>query len=180
VRKAKQYLRETHNRKHPKRRKKAIKADRKLKTIARRLIREIERELSEETLLKYSQGLTLFKQILDQKRGGKNKIYSIHKPFNSCIAKGESHKQYEFGTKVGLLTTSKTLVITAIKSFKGNPHNSKTIGPLLKQTKVNLGEVPKELIYDRAGKGQKEIGTTKITTPDYRPLKRDTENQKKS
>ena len=70
-------------------------------------------------------------------------------------------------------------MITAIKSFKGNPHSSKTIGPLLKQTKVNLGEVPKELIYDRAGKGQKEIGTTKITPPDYRPLKRDTENQKK-
>ena len=114
MRKAKQYLRETHNRKHPKRRKKAIKADRKLKTIARRLIREIERELSEETLLKYSQGLTLFKQTLDQKRGGKNKIYSIHKPFNSCIAKGESHKQYEFGTKVGF--------INHLKNTRDNSH----------------------------------------------------------
>jgi len=34
VRTSKQLLRETHNKKHPKRRKKALKADRKLKTIA--------------------------------------------------------------------------------------------------------------------------------------------------
>lgn len=179
VRTSKQLLRDTHNRKHPKRRKKARSADRKLKTIAGRLIRELERELSKEALSLYEQQLALFKQILAQKRNDKDKIYSIHKPFTSCIAKGKAHKQYEFGTKIGLITTSKNLIITAIKSFKGNPHDSKTIAPLLEQQRTNLGRMPKELIYDRGGKGQKEIGTTKITTPDYRPLKRDTAYQKR-
>ena len=35
------------------------------------------------------------------------------------------------------------------------------------------------MIYDRGGKGQKKIGETIISTPDGRPLKRDTEYQKK-
>ena len=44
---------------------------------------------------------------------------------------------------------------------------------------TNLNHTPEEVIYDRGGKGQKQIGNTKISTPDYRPLKRDTEYQKR-
>jgi len=179
VRKSKQLVRDTFNRKHSKRRKKALKADRKLKTIAGRLLRELYRELPKDKLTNYEEELTLYHQILAQKRGDKNKIYSIHKPFTACIAKGKAHKQYEFGNKIGLITTSKTLIITAIKSFIGNPHDSKTIKPLLNQMQENLNYLPKEVVYDRGGKGQKQIGGTKITTPDYRPLKRDTEYQKR-
>ena len=43
----------------------------------------------------------------------------------------------------------------------------------------NLGHTPKELVYDRGGKGQKQIGDTIISTPDNRPLKRDTPYQKR-
>lgn len=179
VRTAKQLLRDTHNSMHPKRRKKAKKAMGKLKTIAGRLVREIERNLSEEKRKNYQCELDRFNQVLNQKRGDKNKIYSIHKPFTACIAKGKAHKQYEFGNKVGLITTSKTLIITAIKSFTGNPHDSKTIEPLLDQMQQNINFVPKEVVYDRGGKGQKQIMDTKISTPDYRPLKRDTEYQKR-
>ena len=179
VRTSKQLLRDTHNRKHPKRRKKALKADRKLKTIASRLVRELERKLSPENLQSYQEALDLYHQILNQKRTDKDKIYSIHKPFTACIAKGKAHKQYEFGNKVGLITSSKNLIITAIKSFTGNPHDSKTIEPLLNQMQTNLNYLPKEVVYDRGGKGQKQIGQTIIATPDYRPLKRDNEYQKR-
>ena len=121
----------------------------------------------------------MYKQIIAQKRTDKNKIYSLHKPFTCCIAKGKAHKQYEFGNKVVLITTAKTLIITGIKSSAGNPHDSKTIEPLLDQVKQNLNFAPKEVIYDRGGKGQKQIGQTVISTPDGRPLKRDSEYQKK-
>ena len=127
VRVAKQLVRETHNRKHAKRIKKAKKADRKLKTIAGRLLRELERKLPVHLLEEYQEEFELYYEILNQKRTDKNKIYSIHKSFTCCIAKGKAHKQYEFGTKIGLNTTFKTLIITAIKSFEGNPHDSKTI-----------------------------------------------------
>jgi len=43
----------------------------------------------------------------------------------------------------------------------------------------NINYQPKELIYDRGGKGQKQIKKTKIQTPDYKPLKRDTDYQKR-
>lgn len=180
VRISKQLVRDTYNRKHPKRFKKAKKSDGKLKTIAGRLLRELERELPKDLLPIYQNQFDLYYQILNQKRADKNKIYSIHKPFTACIAKGKSHKQYEFGTKIGLMTTSKSLIITAIKSFEGNPHDSRTIEPLLEQIQSNINYTPKEVVYDRGGKGVKQIGNTKISTPDYRPLKRDTDYQKRS
>ena len=180
VRTSKQLVRETYNPKHPKRAKKAKKAGKKLKTIAGRLIRELERELSHQQLETYKEELKLYKQLIAQKRSDKNKLYSLHKPFTCCIAKGKAHKQYEFGNKVGLMTTSKSLIITAITAFEGNPHDSKTIEPLLEQAKQNKITVPKEVIYDRGGRGKKQIQNTVISTPDTRPLKRDTEYQRKN
>jgi IS5 family transposase len=179
VRISKQLVRDTFNSKHPKRVIKARKAGKKLKTLASRLIRELERELTPEQLKLYQDELILYKKVINQKRTDKNKIYSIHKPFTNCIAKGKAHKQYEFGNKVGILTTTKTLIITAIKAFDGNPHDSKTIEPLLEQVKKNDLTVPQEVIYDRGGRGQKQIGNTIISTPDNRPLKRDSEYQRK-
>lgn len=177
---SKQYLRDTHNGKHPKRAKRARAASRKLKTIAGRLIRELDRNLEEHQYQKYKEELEKFTQILNQQRKDKDKIYSIHKPYTACIAKGKAHKKFEFGNKVGLTTSYKNLIITSIKSFKGNPHDSKTIEPLLDQIKLNNQPIPKEVIYDRGGKGAKFINETKVSTPDYRPLKKDTEYQKRS
>lgn len=174
-----QLVRNTFNPKHPKRAVKARKAGKKLKTIAGRLIRELERELTLNQLAQHQKELDFYRQIINQKRTDKNKIYSIHKPFTSCIAKGKAHKQYEFGNKVGLLATSKTLIITAIKAFEANPHDSKTIEPLLEQANYNNLTVPEEVVYDRGGKGQKQIGDTIISTPDNKPLKRDTDYQRK-
>jgi len=179
VRKSKELLRDTYNPKHPKRREKAKKAGRKLKTIAGRLIRELERELSNDRLSVYQAELDLFKQVLAQKRSDKNKVYSLHKPFTSCIVKGKAHKPYEFGNKIGLTVTSKSLVITSIMSFQGNPHDSKTIEPLLNQLESNGFVLPKEVVYDRGGRGQKQIGNTLVSTPDNKPLKRDSDYQKR-
>lgn len=83
--------------KHPKRFLKAKKSGKKLKTIAGRLIRELQRELAPEQLALHQEELDLYHRIITQKRTDKNKIYSIHKPFTCCIAKGKAHKQYEFG-----------------------------------------------------------------------------------
>lgn len=177
---SKQLLRDTHNSSHPKRRKKAKKSQQKLKTIAGRLIRELQRKLTTDQLKRYEDQIEIFIKVLEQKRSDKNKIYSLHKPFTCCIAKGKAHKQYEFGNKVGLITTYKSLIITAIKSFKGNPHDSKTIEPLLTQMQTNFNHTPQEVIYDRGGKGQKQIGNTKVSTPDYKPLKRDSEYQRRN
>jgi len=178
VRTAKQLLRDTYNSNHPNRKKKAKKAGRKLTTIAGRLLRELERKLTEECLKKYQDEINFYKTVLAQNRTDKNKFYSLHKPFTACIAKGKAHKQYEFGNKIGIMVNPKSLVIVGVQSFPGNPHDSKTIAPLLGQMQSNLDYTPEEVVYDRGGKGQKQIGNTTISTPG-KPLKRDSEYQKR-
>lgn len=70
---------------HPKNRAKARKAIKRLKTIAGRLVRELERELPASVLDKYAEDFALFHKGLSQKRGGKNKLYSLHEPHVYCI-----------------------------------------------------------------------------------------------
>jgi len=177
TRTSKQLLRDTHNAKHPKRFKKAHKAKMKLRTLASRLVRELLRQLTPEQLEKHQSELNIFTKVINQKKHDKDKIYSIHKPYTSCIAKGKAHKQYEFGNKVGLVSTSKSMIILGIKAFEGNPHDSKTIQPLLEQMINNNFKLPEEVVYDRGGKGEKEILGVKILTPS-KPHKTDTPYQK--
>ena len=168
---SKQLLRQTYNSKHPKRATKAKRSRKKLKTIAGRLIRELERELSVERLAIHQAELDLFKQVLNQQAKDKDKIYSLHKPFTACIAKGKAHKKYEFGNKIGIVTGAKSLVILAVESFEGNPHDSKTIEPLLEQMESNFDYLPEELVYDRGGRGARQIKGVKISTPKKPPKK---------
>ncbi len=95
-------------RNHPKNKGKARKADKKVKTIAGRLVRELERKLPPSL---YQGSLTLFKKVLAQKKADSNKIYSLHEPHVQCISKGKEHKKYEFGSKVSIITTKNTGVI---------------------------------------------------------------------
>lgn len=170
IRVSKQLVRDTYNGKHPKRQKKARKAKRHLHTLAGRQVRELERLLPSESLEKHGETLNIYNRILVQQRTDKNKIYSIHKPFTECIAKGKTSKPYEFGNKIGLITTAKSLIITGVKAFFGNPNDSKTIEPLLEQMQKNEFVLPQELIYDRGGRGAKEIKGVIISTPG-KPLK---------
>lgn len=169
---SKQLLRDTYNAQHPKRKRKAKKAQQKLRTLAGRQLRELERILDKQTLEKYAEELALYWKAIRQKRTDKNKIYSLYKPFTSCIAKGKAHKQYEFGNKVGLLLNPRSLVILGIKSFEGNPHDSLTIEPLLDQMEQNLDYLPEEVVYDRGGRGKKEIKGVRVSTPS-KPLAKD-------
>ena len=57
-------------RNHPKNKSKALKADKKVKTIAGRLVRESERKLKPNS--EYQKNLQLFLQILMQKKDSKN------------------------------------------------------------------------------------------------------------
>jgi IS5 family transposase len=169
---SKQLLRDTYNSQHPKRKRKAKKAQQKLRTLAGRQLRELERMLDKQTLEKYAEELALYWKAISQKRTDKNKIYSLYKPFTCCIAKGKAHKQYEFGNKVGLLLNPRSLVILGIKCFEGNPHDSLTIEPLLDQMEQNLDYLPEEVVYDRGGRGKKEIKGVRVSTPS-KPLAKD-------
>jgi IS5 family transposase len=94
-------VREAYNGNHPKRAKMARKAKKRLKTIANKMLREFDRKMTEEQKNFYKKDLELYQRCVNQQKTDKNKIYSLHKPHTKCIAKGNPHKQYEFGNKAG-------------------------------------------------------------------------------
>jgi IS5 family transposase len=116
---------------------------------------------------------------VNQQPHDKDKVYSLHKPFTRCISKGKTHKQYEFGNKVGIIVTGNKgrKIITAVKSFIENLYDGHTIEPLLEQMERNGHRLPEEIVYDRGGKGRKEIKGVKILIPDI-PKKTDTNYMK--
>ena len=150
-------------RNHPKNKWKARKADRKVKTIAGRLVRELERNLLPNSI--YQSDIDLFKRILSQKKSDNNKIYSVHEPDVQCISKGKEHKKYEFGNKVSIIYTQTTGVIIGALGFR-NPYDGHTIESSLEQTERLLGKrAIKTLIGDRGYKGPREVNDTNIEIP---------------
>ena len=150
-------------RNHPANRGKARKASKKIKVIAGRLVRELERKLP--AVNNYLADLELFKKILSQKREDKQKIYSIHEPDVQCISKGKEHKKYEFGNKVSVLVTQKTGVIVGALSFTDNLHDSKTLNAALNQHQRITGIEASDVYVDRGYPGPKQIRNTQIHLP---------------
>ena len=65
---------------HPKNRARARKAVKRLKTIAGRLVREIERKLPADVLESLRERFILFHRALLQKHSDKQKLYSLYEP----------------------------------------------------------------------------------------------------
>jgi len=150
-------------RNHPKNKGKARKADKKIKTIAGRLVRELERKLPPNL---HHSLMTLFKKVLAQKKSDSNKIYSIHESHVQCISKGKEHKKYEFGSKVSITTTLNSGVIIGALNLEQNVHDSKTLSPALEQQQRLTGVVLKNNYVDRGYRGSKEVLGTTIILPD--------------
>ncbi len=157
-------------RQHPKRRKKANAAARKIKTIAGRVVRDIERKMSDEQLQRYAADLTIFKLKLAEQKNSKNKIYSIHEPHTRCIAKGKESKKYEFGNKTSIVKTRKSGIIIGALAFKDNIYDGDTLEPQLEQVERLTNHLPKAGIVDRGYRGKNTVLNTKIICPKKLPV----------
>ena len=153
-------------REHPKRKKKANAAARKLKTIAGRLVRDVERKLDDiDRLSIYDERLWLYLLVLGQRRDDKNKIYSFHAPEVKCISKGKEHKKYEFGNKSSFVLTKKSGIVIGAMAFEENIYDGNAIEPQLAQVADLLGKLPETLLVDRGCKGRKSILGVNIKMP---------------
>ena len=124
-----------HNGSHPKRKKNAGKALKRLKTIANTLLRELRRKLTADQLSLHGQQFELWSKAINQAKNDKGKVYSLHEPDVACIAKGKAHPKYEFGSKVSMAISQNTNLILSAVSFTGNPHDSKTVEETLQAMK---------------------------------------------
>ena len=150
---------------HPKRAKEARAAARKIKTIAGRLTREVRRKLSPKAAEVHQSMLERCEKVLTQKKTDKDKIYSLHEPHVACHAKGKDRVRYEFGSKVAILTTKTTGIITGVQNFSKNIYDGKTLAPLLTQSERLLGKRPERVIVDEGYRGATTCGSTAIVRP---------------
>ena len=174
-RSTKQLVRSTYNGGHPKRRVKANASKRKLKTIAGRLIRELERKLPAGI---FHEELELYKKVLSQEKNSKQKIYSLHEPAVYCMSKGKAHKKYEYGCKGSVVLTQTTGIIVGAMTFETNVYDGHTLERVLEQTENLTGKTPQTATVDRGYKGKQMVGATSIQIPKP-PLKKDTEYTKR-
>lgn len=149
--------------------KRARKMTRKLKTYLGCVHRDIERQLvdKDDEIIKL---LELSNRLQKQQKDSKNKLYSIHAPEVECISKGKTHKQYEFGCKVGLVSSSKDNWVLGIQAFPGNPYDGHTLSSSLDQVESLTGWKVKEAYVDLGYRGHDYEGETKIHIVNFRSM----------
>ncbi len=163
---------------HVKKRAKAKKALKRLRTIAHKLIRELRRKLPKYALFEqYQKNFLFYERILKQQKNDKNKIYSLHEPDVYCIAKGKDHKAYEYGNKVSIASTARSNVIVGVVSHEKNMHDGHTLPEVLDQVKQVRGKRVSIAVCDRGYTGKKMVQGTTIVRP-AKPLKNDNRYQR--
>lgn len=150
---------------HPKRKKKAKAAARRIKVIAGKIYRDLYRNLNDNQKEYYSRLFKIFDKILEQQKDDSDKIYSIHQPHVKCIAKGKEAKKYEFGNKSSIVKTKKSGIIIGAMAFSENIYDGDTLSPQLKQVEMLTGKMPQYGIVDRGYRGRKTVEGVKILTP---------------
>jgi IS5 family transposase len=163
---------------HVKRRAKAKKALKRLRTIAHTMIRELRRTLPSTALFdRYQKDFLFYERVLAQQPHDHDKIYALHEPEVYCIAKGKDHKAYEYGNKVSIAATAKTNIIVGVASHERNVHDSKTLPDVLAHLDNSRGKTAQTAVCDRGYRGPKKVGDTQIILP-APPLKKDNRYQR--
>lgn len=153
---------------------KVKKADRKMRTIAGRLLRELVRLLPEKNI--YQKRIDVSMKFLNGEKIDGHKIYSLHEPDVLCISKGKDYKKYEFGNKVSIVRLWNGLIIGAM-SFR-NEYDGHTMDPSMEQVGRIYGRKIKILAADRGYRGQDTCSGAKVMIPDV-PKSSDTVYTKK-
>lgn len=79
----------------------------------------------------------------------KNKVYSLHEPQVTCIAKGKRGKPNEYGSKVSIAIDKNGFVVTH-QEYDHNVGDNTTLDAAVSGWEAATGEVPKNVAADRA------------------------------
>jgi IS5 family transposase len=164
---------------HVKKRKKANRALKRLRTIANILIRELRRQLPcWAVFVEHCQpDFLMYEKVLAQQPKDKNKIYSLHEPQVFCIAKGKDHVQYEYGNKVSVASTAKSNIIVGVVSHPKNIYDGDTLSEVLEHIVESRKKKVTQAVCDRGYRGRKMANETEIILP-KKALKKDNRYQR--
>jgi IS5 family transposase len=146
---------------HARQMKRARGATRKLRTQLGRVMREIERQVTEPTE-ELSKLLETAHRIHAQQKHDKNKVYSVHEPEVECIAKGKAGKKYEYGNKVSVAVTSRGGWLVGAQSYTGNPYDGHTLAAQLEQVSNLIGDKVSEAYVDMGYRGHDYDGSVTV------------------
>lgn len=147
---------------HAKQYKRLQRVLKRQRTILGVVMREVDRKLklpssaSALAITNLRTWLERAARIHAQRPKDKGKLYALHAPEVECICKGKARKRYEFGVKVGLVTTHKQGLIVGAKRFPGNPYDGHTLPEQFAQTArllKDVGRKPKQAIVDLGYRG---------------------------
>ena len=138
---------------HAKQFKRAKRVLKRLRTILGRVLRDVGRKVIEMNAV-LAIWVARAQRIFEQKRHDKNKLYSLHAPEVSCIAKGKAKVRYEFGAKVGITTTAKGNWAIGVATFAGNPFDGATLRESLTQAELVTGKPVKRALVDQGYRGK--------------------------
>ncbi len=150
---------------HPKKKKEARHALKKLRSFGFKLIAQLQNAMNEEQNKIYAEKFILFTKVLKQQKHDSNKIYSLHEPEVYCMAKGKENKTYEFGCKASIAITKSTGIIVGATTFEKNTNDLYTLEKTIEQINYTTDKLPEELICDRGYRGKTKIGDCKISIP---------------
>jgi IS5 family transposase len=146
--------------------KKVVAAQRRVKTMANALLRDLTRKLPESVRTAHHEEFERYRKAVNQERKDTNKIYSLHEPEVCCIAKGKEHKKYEFGAKAAIVMTKSNCIIVGAKNFAHNEYDGHTLQDVLSQVEKVRGNKPRDAFCDRGFRGRKRVGKTAIRLPE--------------
>lgn len=156
---------------YPRAKAQARKAERRLRTIARTLLREMRRKLPADRLAIHDETFSVMGRILTQGRGGPEHVYSLHEPQTYCIGKGKDNAKYEFGTKVTVAIDPHSGVVVAAMNHERNVYDGHLTAEVRDQITDLTGTTPHTIIGDHGYRGTDTIaaladdGTAVIIPP---------------
>jgi transposase, IS5 family len=145
---------------HAKQMKRMRREVRFLRTRLGRVMRDIRRKTEGNVELEelFRDSLLLAERIRTQKkRQDAPKVYSWHTPEVECIGKGKARQPYEFGCKASIATTARPApggqFILHAKALHGNPHDARTLGPVLDELEAWTGVKVERAFVDKGYRG---------------------------
>lgn len=147
---------------HARQMKRAMRETKRLKMYLGRITREVRRKVGVGASPALEELLQRSERLLGQQKHDTNKLYSCHAPEVECIAKGKTHKKYEFGCKVSVAATSRDNWIVGIQAHHGNPYDGHTLNSMLELVNRMTGTTVKEAYCDKGYRGHNHTGDTTV------------------
>ena len=129
---------------------------RRQRVILGRLLRDVERKMTDSGRLGLKTWVERAWQIQRQRPNDSNKLYALHAPEVECIGKGKARQPFEFGVKVSMAVTHKSGLVVGARSFPGNPYDGHTLAGQIEQTTTllqDIGVKPSTAVVDLGYRG---------------------------